>query len=522
MKAFTAYLLIILFAIVSCNSNKKPESFLEKRFVSDEKKIEQLLSPEFEVDLGFNQEGKELLLNFYQKRGFKPLWIAKDSLSSTGKTLKHFLQNPILFGLSNKRLGDLKWSKEYDLENELIITYLLAQVYPDLKYGIIDSSRTKLKPIQFADINTLDTLLKFSSKPKEIAEKIIAWGPSDTTYQFLAHGLFEYAAAHDLSTKNIEMPSQKEDSTKSFNIAKQILIQKRYLSESDSNEVLLKALRKFQADHGNKPDGIIGKSTIEALTETDLKKCQRAALALEKWRWKNAFPKRYIWVNIPEYTLRFYDDDTLRSVNKVIVGKYANQTPEFTAKLHSIVVYPYWTVPYSITSKEMLPDAKRNPNYFERNYLKLFKKDEEIDPYTVDWNKIKDKTFPYKVRQEPGPHNSLGIIKLEFSNNYSVYIHDTPSKSLFNTVERSYSHGCIRCQNVVDLAKMVLIADKNKHLPDSLDTLISRQENYFISLKNRIPIYLDYITVIPKNSNELIFLKDIYLKDEKLLSIVFN
>ncbi len=522
MKAFAVTLLIILLTLVSCHSNKGPESFLEKRLVSNEKKIEYLLSSEFDMDLGFDLEGKELLHNFYQKREFKSLWMEKDSLSTTGKTLQHFLKNPILFGLSNKRFGELKWSDEYDLENEIIITYLLTRLYPDLKHGIIDSSRTQFKPIQFAPLELLDSILTFPVKSKEIAQKIISWGPSNTTYQQLANGLFDYASSHDLSQKKVEMPLQKEDSVQSFEIARKILIDKEYLLESDSVGATLLALIKFQTDSGNKPDGIIGKSTVEALTETNLKKCQRAALAMEKWRWKESFPKRYIWVNIPEYTLRFFDNDTLRSVNRIIVGRNQNQTPEFTSRLHSIVVYPYWNVPYSITSKEMLPEVKKNSDYFARNRMKLFEKEEEIDPYAVDWHQVKNKTFPYRVRQEPGVHNSLGILKLEFSNNYAVYIHDTPNKSLFNTVERNYSHGCVRCQNVVSLAKAILIADENKHLPDTLDTLLVRQENYTISLRKRIPIYLDYITVVPKNSNQIQFLKDIYSKDEELLSVFFN
>lgn len=521
MKAFIISIILIIVCCVSCKSKTVEEAILETK-LTNEQKIEQLLSPSVEIDLGLNEAGKDLMLKFYQSRNFKPLWIEKNQLTEKGKTLAHFLKNPILFGLSNKRLGDLKWSKEYALENEIIISYLLAKIYPDLKYGIIDSSQTQLKSIQFAPLETLDTLYKFSSNPKEMAGKIIAWGPKDTTYQMLAQGLFQFAATRDLSVKKIKMPLEKEDSIKAFEIAKQILVQKKYLTENDSTSDLVKIVKKFQNDTGNKPDGIIGQGTVDALTETDLEKCQRAALAMEKWRWKSEFPKRYIWVNIPEYTLRFFDNDTLRSINKIIVGKFKNQTPEFSAKLNSIVVYPFWGVPYSITSKEMLPEAKKNPNYFERNHLRLFKKEEEVNPYDVNWKKVKDETFPYKVIQDPGPHNSLGIIKLEFSNNYSVYIHDTPSKSLFNTIERSYSHGCVRCEGVVDLAKLILKADENVQVPDSLDTLLAREMNFSIRLKKWIPIYLDYFTVVPQKSNQLLFLKDIYKRDEKYLKIIFS
>eukprot|EP01041_Mallomonas_annulata_P041829 gene41829-65985_t len=164
----------------------------------------------------------------------------------------------------------------------------------------------------------------------------------------------------------------------------------------------------------------------------------------------------------------------------------------------------------------MLPDARRNPKYFARNHMKLYKKDVEIDPLTVNWKAIRDKTFPYKVIQQPGAHNSLGIIKFDFNNKFGVYFHDTPQKGLFNTVIRSYSHGCMRCENPIDLAKIILLKDENKVIPDSLDSILSRQINHPIRLKKRIPIYVTYRSVIVDNDNRLIFLRDIYQRDKRL------
>jgi murein L,D-transpeptidase YcbB/YkuD len=153
--------------------------------------------------------------------------------------------------------------------------------------------------------------------------------------------------------------------------------------------------------------------------------------------------------------------------------------------------------------------------------MKIYRRGEEIDPATVNWKKIRENTFPYAVKQDPGTHNSLGIIKFEFSNKFGVYVHDTPTKSLFNTTVRTYSHGCVRCENPVDLAKMVLMQDENTMIPDSLDSIMSRKVNFPIQLKKSFLIQFDYITVVPNNNGGLLFLKDVYFKDEKFLKWMF-
>lgn len=515
------YPLLLLFILVfSCKSKLNEKEIIEKHLTIEET-IQSLLSEEYQEALKIDDEGRNLLYTFYENRGFKPLWSTKDSLNEIGTNLQQLVLNPIQFGLPEKRF-DLNWSKEQALQNEIVIVCGLARIYKDLQYGLLDSSMTKLKPVRYVPLESMDTLLDFSQK--NYAQKIISWGPIDSTYQALANSLYEFVNTNNLKEEKVELKTAKEDTINTLPTVKNILLKKNYLDSSMMNDSLtfIKALKKFQSENGSNPDGVIGKETVYILTETNLHKAQRIALEMEKQRRKKSYPKRYIYINIPEYMLRVYNEDTLCSENRIVVGKYENQTPELTSQLHSIIVYPFWNVPYSIASKEILPAAQANSNYFERNDMVLLKNKDTINPSRVNWKKIKKNTFPYKIMQQPGPRNSLGIIKFEFHNKYDVYFHDTPSKGLFTTVARTYSHGCMRTENPTDLAKVVLELDENPMTADSLDSLLLLPLKQFpIRLKKRIPIFIEYNSIIVTN-NKAVILRDVYHRDDKYIQALFG
>ncbi|NGF76888.1 L,D-transpeptidase family protein [Fluviicola sp. SGL-29] len=488
--------------------------------LSTEETLKAILSEEYKETLGIDEEGRNLLYTFYEQRRFKPLWAKKKSINATGEELLKLLKHPIRFGMSDKRF-DLNWSDDQPIQNEVVIVCGLARSYNDLKYGMLDSTMTHLKPLSYVSLKSLDTLLDFSSN--NYAEKIISWGPSDSTYQSLARGLYTFVQNNPVGEHIKELRIIKEDPAAAITGTKEILISKGYLDaeEATDSTTFVTALKKFQTDHGCNPDGVIGTNTVQILTETNLHKAQRIALAMEKQRRKQAYPSRYIAINIPEYMLRLRNEDTLCIETRIVVGKYENQTPELTSGMHTIVVYPYWNVPYSIASKEILPAAQRNPDYFAKNNMVLLQKGDTINPHKVKWKKIKENAFPYRVVQQPGYKNSLGILKFDFYNKYDVYVHDTPSKGLFQTTARAYSHGCIRTENPVDLAKVILGLDENVVVADSLDSLIARTGiNHPVKLKKRIPVYVEYNSVIVQNS-EIKILRDVYLRDDKYLNAMF-
>ena len=214
----------------------------------------------------------------------------------------------------------------------------------------------------------------------------------------------------------------------------------------------------------------------------------------------------------------------IRDSHNIVVGTYQNQTPELTSKLRKIVAYPYWNVPYSISSNEILPAVKYNSGYLDKHNYKIYRKGELVDPSTVNWKEIHQSSFPFKVVQDPGRSNSLGIIKFDFANAHSVYFHDTPSKALFGADVRAYSHGCMRTQHPVDLARAIIERDekRKKYIDialDSLDSIMDRGSNREIKLKQQIPIYIEYVTVVRKG-DEMITHIDIYGRDEEYLEIL--
>lgn len=503
--------------IFSCTNEKdvveKIHYLSEKKSFSD--KFSLFVEQEDYKNFGFTEEEIMFLQKFYESRNHREIWIKKDSLNVDGSTLKEHLTFPERYGIPSVRIHKENKNDTLAFIQELNLSLQLAKLKGDIQFGFIDTSKTKLAP-QHLQLFEVDTILK-TLKENRFHEQTFKWAIQDTNYQKLAKGLYTFSTIFPANKIRVEIPSFKKDSLLCYKRGEESLKINGFMNDSVDFKI---ALKNFQRMNGLHPDGKIGDQTREALELSNYDRMLRTCLAMEKWRWKSGFSKHHIYVNIPEFLLRYYHNDTLKSIHNVVVGTYENQTPEFCSRVHTVVSYPYWSVPYSIASKEILPALQRNKNYLAKNKMKLFRKKEEVNPEGINWSKIKENSFPYSVRQDPGPHNSLGIVKLEFHNQYGVYVHDTPSKSLFKTTVRSYSHGCVRCENPAELAKLILLNDENKMIPDSLDSVMSRQQHLPIRLKKYVPICFDYITVVPNQKCELVFLRDIYKRDLKLLKLM--
>jgi L,D-transpeptidase YcbB len=509
-------LILILFG--QCTSDLPPTDPIFDNKVALSKRIKLSFKKSYLVELGFDETNARLVERFYRSRNYKPLWANDSMLTGKGATMEKILSRPECIGIPRNRWKTKAWKQRHLIAKELLLTAQFGIATNDLKTGILDTAAKSMRPMVWNAPagweKQLDTVTNWGSW-------FAGFGVSHPDYQRIAKGLFTYAFDRKFSSKTFSIPEIKKDSAACYNAAKGSLIDKGYMEKDVADSVFLDALEVFQVDNGLKPDAVIGNYTRKALEESAQMKVDRAVLSLERWRWRAAFPDRYVWINIPEYMLRLYYNDTLQSEHRVVVGKFDTKTPQLESSIRQIIAYPYWTVPFSITSKEFLPAAKSNPGYFARNHLKLFNRDgEEVDPFSVNWRSIPKNTFPYKVRQEPGTFNSLGIIKFEFSNPYGVYVHDTPSKGLFGTDIRSYSHGCIRCNLPDSLARFILRRDNQIMIPDSLDSMIYRKEHRTIQLRHPVAIKVDYITVTADRKNKLTFHPDIYGRDEVLLKMM--
>jgi murein L,D-transpeptidase YcbB/YkuD len=281
-------------------------------------------------------------------------------------------------------------------------------------------------------------------------------------------------------------------------------------------------IKKFQYHHGLNQDGEFGKRTFEALNTSIEDRLYQIYINMERIRW---LPEKYdqfrVVVNIADYTMDLIDGmDTLLHM-KTIIGRSVRETPVFSSKMTYLVFSPTWTVPPGILRKDILPAVAKDVNYLARkNMVVLNRSNEIINPDSIDWVKARRGSFPYIIRQQPGDHNALGRVKFMFPNKYSVYLHDTPSKSLFNRDERLFSSGCIRIEKPIDLAKALLNDSINWGDEQILESMALTEEKV-VSLKRPVRVYIYYLTAWEGDH----FRKDVYGRDQNkkhLFRIKYN
>ena len=224
-------------------------------------------------------------------------------------------------------------------------------------------------------------------------------------------------------------------------------------------------------------------------------RAERIRMNLERWRWApRDLGDRHILVNVPAYQMQVVEGDAPVLSMRVIVGDPESQTPLFSDEMTYVVFSPYWNIPSSILRDETLPRAAEDPEYLLRNNIEVLGPDgeETIDPSTIDWSS-EDATKGLRFRQAPGPENALGLVKFIFPNHFSVYLHDTPSDKLFFEEQRALSHGCVRVERPVDLAKYVL-RDRPGWTEERITDAMSRDREETVKLKEPLPVHLGYWT----------------------------
>ena len=281
---------------------------------------------------------------------------------------------------------------------------------------------------------------------------------------------------------------------------------------------LTRAVQRFQSRNGLLPDGVIGRRTLEALNMS-----AKARLALLERNLKRmnklstSLGDRYIFVNIAGQKLEAVANGRVERRHRVVIGKVDRQTPEYTSKITFLAFNPYWHVPQSIARKDILPQVRRDPSYLERLNMRVYRGygGREVNPYNVNWSEVNERTFLF--RQDPGPRNSLGTVKIHFPNPHAVYLHDTPSKSLFGRNVRANSSGCVRVEDVHDLTTWLLEAqgwDRAR-----VDALVKSGARKDVRLKKTVPVYMLYLTAWVDEHGVVNFRDDIYGRDGRQASL---
>ncbi|HLX93933.1 MAG TPA: L,D-transpeptidase family protein, partial [Puia sp.] len=277
------------------------------------------------------------------------------------------------------------------------------------------------------------------------------------------------------------------------------------------------AIKKYQKKKGLRITGHLSDEFVDALNNTDVVKFKRIAVNLDRYKQlSDTLPHTYIWVNLPSFTLDVIDDDTVSFESRIIVGDPKTRTPLLTSQVSNFITYPQWTVPYSIIFKEMLPKIQQNIDFLKKENLMVVDKDDNIvDPKKIKWSKLSKKHFPYFLKQQQGDNNSLGVIKFNFRNKYSVYMHDTNVRWMFGKAFRALSHGCVRVKEWQKISDFLVRNDTIRYHPDTLRAWIKRQEKHVVSGFQRVPIYIRYFDCEGKNGR-IRFYDDIYEEDRLL------
>ena len=241
---------------------------------------------------------------------------------------------------------------------------------------------------------------------------------------------------------------------------------------------------------------------------------------LERLRSYNTKPSRYLHVNIPSYWMSVYESDTVALESRVIIGKATSRTPELGSIIKSFIIYPYWHVPRKIATEEILPSIQKDSAYLQRNNFEVLNASNEVvSPDAIDWPSLNKDYFPYQLRQREGRENSLGIIKFVFNNDYGVYLHDTNSRRLFKKDKRAMSHGCVRVERAVDLARYLVKDDTVYTTPEDLDQYLHLKQRLQLKVVNPLPLFIEYLTCEYKNGR-ILYYDDIYGKDEELEKVL--
>ncbi len=493
------------------------------------------------------QNRAEDLDALYKLAGYKLLWLGDFQADKNRADVLKLFEDAAFNGLDSadydvqtlqNRLpaesiitsNDYKQLALYDTA----ISLTLLRFVHDLHYGRVNPKainfNLKLREKKIID---LPTLINSSVNQGNFAQLPNLVEPKLKQYQKLKQALNTLVLASKNSvphnfvfTKPIK-PGEafsKSQELETFLVSLGDLPKEGVGSSKEANQYTRKlafGIKKFQSRHGIEPDGVLGKSTVAQLNAPLNDRVTEIELAMERLRWLPEMNTgATIVVNIPAFQLWAYDDINDFEANipnmRVVVGKaLKNETPVLMAEMRFIDFMPYWNVPYNIVKKEILPKLIQNPGYLSSENMELvstFGNDSKAVAFSAGTiSGLNQGTL--RVRQRPGKKNALGKVKFIFPNKSDVYLHDTPSRSLFSRSRRDFSHGCVRVQNPDQLAEFVL---KNQLSKEEIEEALQTQKTRRVVLKKSIPVLFFYTTSFINQHGNLVFYPDIYGYDAVL------
>lgn len=491
-----------------------------------------------------DQDGQTLALlgRFYEGRKFAPVWIEGNHPSARAGALLAVLKSADADGLDPKdygvgRIGTLLErgdSPDALAELEVLLSAGAVGFGRDLGSGRLEPSQVDAELfVQRREVKPGPLLDKVAAAP-DPAAVLRPLAPKRPEYAGLKAALVRYRALAAAGGWP-QVPSEGETLKPGQSDARVPPLRQRLrvtgelpAESPDPADPLLydplleSAVRRFQQEHGLEPDGAVGKGTFAALNVPVDQRIGQIVLNMERWRWMpDDLGPRYLMVNLAAFSLAVFENGHPIHKARVVVGAPYTRTPVFSESMTYLELNPYWHVPAKIAEKEIFPKARKDPAYLTKHgYVLLSDWTESavpLPPGSIDYARLGLPGHRFRVRQEPGDQNSLGRIKLMFPNQFDVYLHDTPSKTLFSRANRTFSHGCIRVENPFDLAELILrLTGTTGWDRARLDQVVASNVRTVVRLKSALPVHLTYITAFVEEDGTVNFRGDIYGRDRKL------
>jgi murein L,D-transpeptidase YcbB/YkuD len=548
-KIFIVSLLIS--SIISCKSNNKSETTSTKLIATEIKTLfDNQKEPKTSIEDSSLLTTPNETIAAYKDANYEPLWIKDEGLTNNGQTLINFIRNARSYGLIPEAYNLQKITSQYNKlqldslwENErknpknwaridILLTDAFLSISRNLDRGYIPLDSLS-KDVTYSAAKYKEALIN-TRKTDNLLQILESFEPKSKSYQDLKKLLPNFLSAADFSKKYtfIDYPITNKNKfvAQIIKRSKEENLLPNDVTNLDSIE-LSNLVKRIQEKKNLEIDGKYGRQLILALNNTDSEKFLKIVINMDRLRRnREEYPNRYLWVNLPSFYLQVFENGETKIESKVIIGKPNTRTPLITSKINQITTYPTWTIPTSIISKEILPNIKKNNNYLNRKGYSIFDASgQKVNPDSVNWSSY-EKGIPFKVVQPGGDANSLGIMKFNFPNKYSVYLHDTNQRSLFNNSFRSLSHGCVRVQNWDSLYQYIILSDKrandddiasNGVLVDSVKTWLNAKKRRTVSIVNELPIYIRYYTAASKNG-KIEFYEDVYGEDNKIRNLIMK
>lgn len=279
-------------------------------------------------------------------------------------------------------------------------------------------------------------------------------------------------------------------------------------------------VRRFQTVAHLDVDGTVGPETLAELRRSPAERVEQIRINLERWRWlPDQLGERHLRVNIADFQLEARSGGRVERVHRIIVGRDLRRTPSFSASMSYLVVNPWWEVPRRLAVEDKLPLFRKDPSAVRTlGFHVVDGNGVEVDPAGIDWHALSRRHFPYRLRQAPGPQNALGRIKLMFPNRHDVYLHDTPTRGLFERSRRNFSSGCVRVEDPLALAAWVL-GESAAVSAATLRRIVDAGRETTIRLLHPLPVHLQYLTAVVVDG-EVRFVHDLYGRDPPLRALL--